>query len=116
MPVAGVDSNYNMASGPSPWNIGCGSEELNGTFDMMGNVWELMESPFYSGVHLSGSSRGRRGGSYGTYDSGIILSYRGVTNPSYEDSFVGFRVASVPEPTTILLLSLGGFILRRRKQ
>ena len=36
-PIAGVQSNYNNVIG-QPWNIGSGTQEQNGTFDMMGNV------------------------------------------------------------------------------
>jgi len=45
VPVAGVDTNYNGAVG-QPWDVGSGSEELNSTFDMMGNMWEWMERQF----------------------------------------------------------------------
>jgi formylglycine-generating enzyme required for sulfatase activity len=34
--------------GPSPGMLAAAVEELNGTYDMMGNVWEWMESPYLS--------------------------------------------------------------------
>ena len=34
----------------------------------------------------------------------------------FPDYLVGFRVASAPEPATLLLLSLGGMVLRKRKR
>ncbi len=53
------DNGY-ATTPPGPWNVGSGSEELNGTYDMMGNVWERMESP----------SSLVRGGSFGsTYNT-----------------------------------------------
>ncbi len=117
IPAAGVDTNY-YNSGGQPWDVGSGSEELNGTFDMMGNVSEWMESPFFSGAYLSGYDRSIRGGSF--YDFGgrtdnLRSSYRGQSNPYFEDVNVGFRVASVPEPCTLVLLSLGGLMLRRKR-
>ena len=48
--TSGTGWNYydnGYATSPhGPWNVGSGSEELNGTYDMMGNVWEWMESPW----------------------------------------------------------------------
>jgi len=114
IPVAGSDTNYDLAIG-EPWDVGDGTEELNGTFDMMGNVWEWMESPYNSGDYLSGSDRGIRGGSYGLYDYFLRSSVRNIGYPRYEDYNIGFRVASVPEPATISLLALGTLALRKRK-
>ncbi len=105
-----------FATDPSgPWDVGSGSEELNGTFDMMGNVFELMESPFSSGDYLSGSGRIFRGGSFSGNDFGLSSSYRGYGDPYVEFTTGGFRVASVPEPCSLVLLSLGGLMLRRRR-
>ncbi len=41
-PVVQVDANYSPTDGP--WNIATGSQEQNGTFNMMGNVAEWSES------------------------------------------------------------------------
>jgi hypothetical protein len=84
-----------------PWNVGSGSEELNGTYHMMSNVWERTEST-YSGDYLLDSYRAIRGGS--CYNSGdyYLKSYHRYGTPAYSDSDNGgFRVASVPEPTVI---------------
>jgi len=117
--TSGTGWNYDWATNPpGPWDVGSGSEELNGTFDMMGNVWEWMESPWYSGDYSSGSARGVRGGSYGYYDGRSSSSrYYSVVGPSYESYYIGFRVAStVPEPCSLVLLGIGGLILRNRKR
>ncbi|MGB1874842.1 MAG: formylglycine-generating enzyme family protein, partial [Akkermansiaceae bacterium] len=37
LPVAGTDANY---GGTGPWNVGSGTVENNGTYDMGGNVYE----------------------------------------------------------------------------
>ena len=45
VPVSNMDANYGNSSSGNPWNIGDGSEENNGTFDMAGNAMEWVESP-----------------------------------------------------------------------
>ena len=80
------------------------SQSAYGTFDQGGNVWEWNE-----GI-LFGTSRGLRGNAF---DSGQSLwlkaSYRQASHaPNYSSSSVGFRVARVPEPSTLVLLAVGG--------
>jgi formylglycine-generating enzyme required for sulfatase activity len=91
-----------------PWNVGSGSKELNGTYDMMGNLWEWMESPFTNGDYSATSSRALRGGSFGNYASSMSVSDRHSSSPASDDEYgMGLRVASVPEPGTIGLLVCG---------
>ncbi|MGA2916399.1 MAG: SUMF1/EgtB/PvdO family nonheme iron enzyme [Sedimentisphaerales bacterium] len=110
-PIASVQSNYNEVI-DSPWNVGTGTVEQNGTFDMMGNVWEWNETLIDSSYH------GIRGGSYNTNGGPgyyLISSTRSYVTTYNEDPTVGFRVASVPEPATLLLLSLGVVMLRKKR-
>ena len=87
---------------PDPWDVGIGGEELNGTFDMMGNVFEWMESPWASGDYGIGSLRGLRGGSYHLLDNRLMSINRSYSHPDVESYVVGFRVASdVPEPSSL---------------
>ncbi len=108
--------NYHIVARNEPWAVGSGIQELNGTFDMMGNVWEWMESPWVSGDYLCDSDRGIRGGCYFDYgDRNLSSSFRYSYDPLMGNVSVGFRVASVPEPASAVLMLAGlGFILKRR--
>jgi formylglycine-generating enzyme len=109
-PVAGVDSNFAGINNSSPWNVGTGLPEQNGTYDIMGNVWEWNETIFTSNTGIRGGSYLRGAG------NPLISSSYGLSSPSNESYSTGFRiVAIVPEPSMMLLLSLGGLILRKRK-
>ena len=83
---------------------------------MMGNVWEWTETLYDS------YNRNMRGGSY--YfpygDDSLSSPYR-IANAPYDDGSdtnrrydIGFRVASIPEPVSLLLLTLGGLLIRKR--
>ena len=107
--------------GVGPWAVGSGSKELNGTYDMMGNLWELMENPFTSGDYGVGAYRVRRGGSYfQAWDSAVgslSSSNRYIYYPWDEYGHFGIRVASeVPEPATLGLLLLTGVCALRLKR
>ena len=92
-----------------PWNVGSGSQELNGTYDMMGNAYEWRESPYYAGDYGATSVRCLRGGGW-CYEVGDLdTSGRGTDYyPTLEaDHSCGFRVASVPEPGSSPMLGDG---------
>jgi formylglycine-generating enzyme required for sulfatase activity len=83
----------------------------SGTFDQGGNVWEWHEQIKY------GSLRGLRGGVWGGGASFLAAGDSNVVNPALENPGVGFRVASIPEPSTALLVLTGllGLAARRRR-
>jgi formylglycine-generating enzyme required for sulfatase activity len=86
-----------------------GSASPNGTFDQGGNDWEWNES-----ILDTRSLRGLRGGSYLGNPTLPGASIRSRGDPSAESIGVGFRVASIPEPATGLLVMAGVLCLAGR--
>jgi len=58
--------------------------------------------------------RGLRGGSYVQPDWDMGAWERDFNDPTLESSIVGFRVGLVPEPATLILLSMGAALIARR--
>ena len=81
------------------------------TFDQGGNVWEWNDA-------VIGSSRGRRGGSWSGNGFNLRSSRRSDFDPAVEANYVGFRVASVPEPSTavLVLMGVGALYLWKRRR
>jgi formylglycine-generating enzyme required for sulfatase activity len=77
-----------------------GAASPYGTFDQGGNVFEWTED-------VDATRRVRRGGSYNGIQTQLAAGARSVSNPAVESSFLGFRVAVIPEPGTALLLGSG---------
>jgi len=82
-----------------------------GTYDQGGNVFEWNEAV------ISSSFRGIRGGGWTVISSDLAASFRQSGNPAIETHDVGFRVASIPEPSTLLLgvMASVGVLMRRRR-
>ena len=90
---------------------GVNSQSAYGTNDQAGNVYE------WNDAVISGSLRGLRGGSCFSSSNFLPASGRGNSGPSREGANVGFRVASVPEPTShVLTMLAGGVMFARRKR
>ncbi len=110
--------NYGPSAGSEPWNVGSGAEELNGTLDMMGNIAEWTESPYLDPNFGTGAERSWLGGAYDSDKFALSRYYRlyHYPTPDAEFSAIGFRIASdVPEPCSLGLLWLGGWMLFKRR-
>ena len=106
---------YAVGSPDYLWDAGSGGEEINGTYDMMGNVSEWIESP--DGMTYGDTvSRSYRGGSFSNGNYYLSASPRLSYSPNYEGGHLGFRVASVPEPCTMAILAIGGVTAIRRRR
>jgi hypothetical protein len=61
-----------------------------------------------------------RGGSFNGVNGFLLASSRGAEyhycTPTYESYYLGFRVSEVPEPGSIVMLSLAGVGILRRKR
>jgi sulfatase modifying factor 1 len=95
-----------------------GAASYYGAFDMSGNVWDWND---LDGV--SGSSRGLRGGSWRDNASDVSSAARATNLASGgRNDFIGFRLASVPEPATLGMASGGAlcaggwWVLKRRRK
>ena len=64
-----------------------------------------------------GSSRGLRGGSWNNNENNLASYNRNNNTPTNENTNVGFRVASVPEPSAVLLtlIAVSASLARRRR-
>ncbi len=116
---SGDDANTNSGSGPYPIDppyyttvVGQfqNSASPYGTFDQGGNVWQWNEAI------IDVDYRGLRAGSfyYNYVNLRSTLQYNLI--PTYQDIDVGFRVAQLPEPASVGILSVGvaGLLVRRR--
>lgn len=79
---------------------------------MGGNVAEWTESA-WDGLNNSVSEdRTVRGGDWFGSSGQLASDYRDINAPLYESDFIGLRVASVPEPSSVALLLLTGIAAR----
>ena len=88
------------------------SDSPSGTFDQGGNVWEWQEQIKHTWY------RGLRGGAWSLDADYLAARFLNYPNPAGEYSSIGFRVASIPEPSTglLVLTGLGGLALRHRRR
>ena len=82
-----------------------------GTFDQGGNVQEWNETDYSSSLRVV------RGGSFAPYaEAGdLVAGFRAGSAPTLEWPFLGFRVATVPEPASISLCLAGVALLGLRR-
>jgi hypothetical protein len=65
----------------------------------------------YDGINNSSSEgRGIRGGNWGNAEDSLRSSFRLISTPSDSHGYLGFRVASVPEPSAAMLMISAGML------
>src|SRR5262249_47006964 len=82
-----------------------GTTSPYGAFDMNGNAFQWIEGLFFAGA------RTERGGAFYTDSSYLASSGRAAVPQAFEGLDLGFRVASVPEPSAWVLAALGAVSL-----
>ena len=112
-----VYRNNNSDSAPAIVNSAGGLSPY-GTMGQGGNVWEWNESAL-DGTNSSPSEvRVFRGGNWGSSAGNLRPSSRESDDPLQQGVYLGFRVASVPEPSTyaLLLMAGAGWLLWKRRK
>jgi formylglycine-generating enzyme len=108
-------ANYNNGA---DWNSldgnvttvgGAAANNYFGTADQGGNLAEWTQL-------ISGSNRGRRGGSWLSPETGLAATTSVASAATGESFDIGFRVASIPEPSAVLLGGLGLLMVMRRRR
>jgi formylglycine-generating enzyme required for sulfatase activity len=111
--VTGTDSYGNSQSYLTDVGAYSSSPSYFGTFDQGGNLFEWNETV------VNSSRRGVRGGEWNDNAIPLQASFRSSEDPTtaFEFTDIGFRVASIPEPSTAALLFIGSLatILPRRR-
>jgi formylglycine-generating enzyme required for sulfatase activity len=114
--ITTADANYGYSVGSST-DVGTYSHAPSsyGTFDQGGNVWELTDTLYYgisTQVFIRGGGWAGHGEAHSSLQGGIDATWDRMFLGS-----IGFRVASVPEPSALLLSILAsGVMLIRRKR
>ena len=118
--AGGTDANtavYGQSASTGPADItSAGGVSAYGTMGHGGNVMEWNETA-QDGINYTAAENRELRGSSWKFDIASFFgaAIRNQENPTVEHSFVGFRVASVPEPSSLslLLVGLAGVASRR---
>ena len=78
-----------------------------GTMAQGGNVMEWIETASDGVNNTVGENRETRDGPWDGISVYLESSIRNTSTPTHEHSRIGFRVASVPEPSSVSLMMLG---------
>lgn len=100
-----LDSNQNYLTDVGAYD----TQSFYGINDMTGSMFE------WNDAVIDGTNRGARGGAWMRENSWQLSSFRGSPAPTSETNYIGFRLASIPEPSSLVLVVLGGAALLARR-
>ncbi|MCC5848664.1 MAG: SUMF1/EgtB/PvdO family nonheme iron enzyme [Verrucomicrobia bacterium] len=96
-----------------------GGLSFYGTMAQGGNTWEWLESAFDGVNNVGNEARSYRGGPWNAGESELRSSIRYSQSVGLGTGTTGFRVASIPEPSTMVMLFVflgaSALVLRGRK-
>jgi len=107
--------DQSFASGPADITQAGGLSPY-GTMGQGGNPDEWEETDFDFVNNSTSSVRGRRGGAWYNNSSTMLASLRLGGSPIDGGDGIGFRVASIPEPSTLLILCFGSLAVLWRSR
>ena len=113
---------YGQAFAQGPASVeAAGGLSTYGTMGQGGNVWEWTETAYDGTNSSSTENREVRGGTWSDAELQLRSTTSNFGAPSLELSYIGFRVASIPEPSTYTLLALsaaglGSYLWRRKRK
>jgi formylglycine-generating enzyme required for sulfatase activity len=108
---------YNGQTGPADV-ANAGGSSFYGTEAQNGNVYEWNESALIPPNDSSSEDRAIRGGNWFLAGFYMRPTLRRFFDPAFELDSIGFRVASVPEPSTafMILIPVGVWLIRRSRR
>ena len=108
--MSGTTGAVYHVSGPSDVD-NAGALSPYGTMAQGGNISEWEETSYDLENNSVGENRGYRGGSFISIEvanqTGLESDIRASLDPVVHSEYLGFRVASVPEPSALSLLAVG---------
>jgi hypothetical protein len=113
--VAAGTAAYGTGASAPATVVASGGLSAYGTRGQGGNLIEWMESAFDGVNDQAFEDRTTRGGSFQSPVTDLQADYR-VQSTYNSDPFIGLRVASIPEPSAVMLILSGGLACGFRRQ
>jgi len=118
-----TDAVYLRNDVDGPWLVTNGTVEQNGTKNMMGNVWEWLESTYGGEAYDLGNSPQQMAFHGGDWflnqqlGTDFLISSKRASDDRGGSYNIGMRIVAIPEPSpTMLILFISGLGLFIRRK